>query len=123
MLFPENQAAVHRQIFSRSVEAMSQTLKRDIYKLHDPGVYIKDVNPPIPNPLATIRYSCLYWVHHLVDSDIDPDANGNVQDGGAINKFLQSKCLYWIESLSLLRSVSEGMLAVERLNRYLQVSV
>ncbi|CAJ2505558.1 Uu.00g129520.m01.CDS01 [Anthostomella pinea] len=93
ILSPKQQVAVHGQIFSRSIEAVSQTLKRDIYGLHDPGFPIEDA----------------------------PGRDDSVQEYGAADRFLRGKGLYWIESLSLLRSMSEGMLALERLIRHLQV--
>jgi hypothetical protein len=120
-LFPRSQAAVHGQIFCRSIQAMSHILRRDIYNLSDLGVHINNVRRPTPDPLALIGYSCLSWVHHLVDSDITPDSD-DVQDSRTIHEFLESKCLYWIESLSLLRAISEGMLAVESLRQFVQVS-
>ena len=122
ILFPHSQAALHSHIATTSIEAMSQTLKRDIYDLCDLGFYIGDITRPTPDPLAKIRYSCLYWVHHLLDSDIDLDTNDDMHDGGTIDKFLQDTCLYWIESLSLQGSLSEGIRAIERLKQYLQVS-
>ncbi|KAI1330217.1 heterokaryon incompatibility protein [Xylariaceae sp. FL0255] len=123
LLFPKGQATIHGRIFSRSVQAMSQILKRDIYGLREPGFPIENITPPSPDPLETVGYSCIYWINHLIDASKDSGNDGNVQDGGAADRFLQSKCLYWIESLSLLRSMSEGMLALERLMCYLQVNV
>ncbi|CAJ2505653.1 Uu.00g130470.m01.CDS01 [Anthostomella pinea] len=122
ILSPEQQVAVHGQIFSRSIEAVSQTLKRDIYGLHDPGFPIEDVprRRPDPDPLAVIGYSCVYWVNHLIDASKAPGRDDSVQEYGAADRFLRGKGLYWIESLSLLRSMSEGMLALERLIRHLQ---
>ncbi|KAI1330214.1 NACHT domain-containing protein [Xylariaceae sp. FL0255] len=120
LLFPEGQAAIHGRIFSRSVQAMYQTLKRDIYGLHKPGFPIEKVTRPSPDPLEMVEYACIYWVNHLMDASKGPGNDNNVQDGGVADRFLQSMCLYWIESLSLLRSLSEGMLALESLVHYLQ---
>lgn len=39
---------------------MSITLQRDIYNLRAPRIFINQVEPPDPNPLAAIKYSCLY---------------------------------------------------------------
>ena len=120
VLFPETQAAVHSQILCNSIEAMSRTLTRDMYSLHEPGVHIDQVTPPSPDPLATIKYSCLYWVNHLVDS-CKALGRDDVQDGGLVHRFLQSSFIYWLESLSLLKSMSVGVLALERLIDYMQV--
>lgn len=124
VLFPQTQASVHDQIFSKSLEAMNQTLKRDMYGLQHPGFSIEDVfrQVPDPDPLAAIRYACAHWVNHLVDASKIPGRSDSVQDGGVIEAFLQRKSLYWIEALSLQRNVSEGMLSLEKLKHHLQVS-
>ena len=65
-IFPSGIASVHYNIYSRSLETIDRTLHRDMYKLRVPGFSIKQVQQPDPDPLAKIRYSCLYWVEHLV---------------------------------------------------------
>jgi len=61
---------VHSSIFSRSLQAMPQPLKRDIYNLRAPGTSMDTVEPSIPHPLAPVRYSYLYWADHLLDCQI-----------------------------------------------------
>ncbi|KAM6516800.1 hypothetical protein FSOLCH5_007742 [Fusarium solani] len=115
-ILPSGAAHQHHAIFSRSLEALSQTLKRDVYKLGIPGFPIHQVSPPDPDPLASIRYSCVFWTNHLDDSE--PRAkmsNKDLQDAGAVHDFLRKKYLYWLESLSLLRTMSEGVMAVQKL--------
>ncbi len=43
----------------------------------------------------------------------------DLQDGGIVHKFLQEKFLHWLEALSLLGSMSEGGLAMLKLERLL----
>jgi hypothetical protein len=38
---------VYYTIFLRSLQVMSRTLKRDIYSLVSPGIFIDKVNPPV----------------------------------------------------------------------------
>lgn len=59
-IFPSGMKAMHYSIFSRSLQVMSDKLRRDIYGLHSPGFPIDRVEKPEPDPLATIRYSCVY---------------------------------------------------------------
>ncbi|KAH8745713.1 NACHT domain-containing protein [Hyaloscypha sp. PMI_1271] len=66
-IYPYRVEAVHHIIFSRSLRAMSRTVQRDIYGLRAPGISIDQVTPPEPDPLVAVRYSCLYWVDHLLD--------------------------------------------------------
>ncbi|KAH8651716.1 hypothetical protein BGZ61DRAFT_229661 [Ilyonectria robusta] len=115
-ILPSGAAHQHHAIFSRSLEALSETLERDVYELGVPGFPIDQVSPPDPDPLASIRYSCVFWVDHLDDSE--PWAkmsDKDLQDAGIVDDFLRKKYLYWLESLSLLRSMSEGVMAVQKL--------
>ena len=83
------------------------------------------VKQPDPDPLAAADYSCVYWVDHLRDWDSSKSAKhrDDIQDGGAVDKFLRQKYLYWLEALSLLRSMSEGVLSMDKLEDLLQVSL
>ncbi|KAH7112659.1 hypothetical protein EDB81DRAFT_922603, partial [Dactylonectria macrodidyma] len=115
-ILPSGAADQHHAIFSRSLEALSKSLRRDIYNLCAPGFPIEQVSTPDPDPLVSTRYSCIYWVDHLHDSE--PAAkmrDKDLQDGGVIHDFLQTKYLYWLEAISLLRSMSEGVMAMQKL--------
>ncbi|CAM1503379.1 Fc.00g081550.m01.CDS01 [Cosmosporella sp. VM-42] len=115
-LFPSGVIHHHHNLFLRSLEALSETLRRDIYSLTAPGFPIDQVSPPNPDPLASIRYSCVFWVDHLDDSEPRAEmSNKDLQDSGVIHNFLKRKYLYWLESLSLLCHLSEGALAVQKL--------
>ncbi|KAM0258102.1 hypothetical protein ACHAQJ_004007 [Trichoderma viride] len=103
----------HHDIFLRSLEALSQTLKRDIYSLNALGLLADQISPPDLDLLATIRYSSVYWVDHLGDSK--STETGHDCDSSIIYDFLQHKYLYWLESLSLLRCVPEGVVALQKL--------
>ncbi|RKK57406.1 Vegetative incompatibility protein HET-E-1 [Fusarium oxysporum] len=116
-ILPSGAAHQHHAIFSRSLEALSETLERDVYELGVPGFPIDQVSPPNPDPLASIRYSCVYWVDHLDNSNPTERISDNrdLQDGGVVHEFIQKKYLCWLESLSLLRRMSEGVNAVHKL--------
>ncbi len=119
VIFASGCPAVHGAMFSRSLQIMSKTLRRDPYDLHYPASLIP-ATPPESNPLASTRYSCVYWVDHFAE------AGGSVhdedtQDSGCIHSFLKRKYLYWLESLSLLGSMSHGVLSMSKLYSLLQV--
>ncbi|KAL6352385.1 hypothetical protein LRP88_14152 [Fusarium phalaenopsidis] len=113
-ILPSGAAHQHHAIFSRSLAALSQTLQRDICKLNAPGFPIDKVLLHDLEPLSPIRYSCVYWVDHLHDSD-STEVNNVLQDNGNVHGFIQEKYLYWLECLSLQRSMSEGVKAVHKL--------
>ncbi|RYP17129.1 hypothetical protein DL767_010075 [Monosporascus sp. MG133] len=122
-IFPSGILDVHHTIFSRSLRAISGTLRRDIYGLVAPGFPIDQVKQRDPDPLAAARYSCVYWIGHLCDCDPSKNATGDLQDGGSVDKFLRQDYLHWLEALSLLRSMSEGIASMLRLEGLLQVSI
>ncbi|RDW87385.1 hypothetical protein BP5796_03079 [Coleophoma crateriformis] len=123
IVFPSGIANVNYRIFSRSLEIMTKTLRRrDIYGLHDPGFPIGKIEQPDPDPLAKTRYSCVYWVDHLDNCDRTRNATNDLQDGGSIDMFLRKSYLYWLEALSLLGSISEGVSSITTLEEILQVS-
>lgn len=107
-IFSSGFRGVHYGIFSRSLNIMFKTLKRDIYCLRDPGHSIQHVTPPDPDPLSVARYPCLYWIDHLKDSQLNGREGHDLQNGGRIHLFLQEKFVHWVEALSLLGSLSEG---------------
>jgi hypothetical protein len=122
-IFPDGVEATHRVIFLKLLETLSRTLHRDMYGLKAPGSSLEDAKPPNPDPLATSRYSCVYWVDHLYDSKPKSLANsvGGLQIRDAINAFLRKKYLYWLEGLSLCRSVGKGVVSIGKLWSLVQV--
>jgi hypothetical protein len=101
---------------------MSRILKRDVYSLAAPGIFIDQVKPPVPDPLAIVQYSCLYWVDHLLKSDTTEIIHNNLKDGGSVHKFLCQTFLYWLETLSLMRSLSNSVVMIRKLEDWVQVS-
>ncbi|KAF1831217.1 NACHT-domain-containing protein, partial [Decorospora gaudefroyi] len=121
-VFPAGRETVHQAIFARSLQIMSTTLRRDMYGLKALGTPIDDVEMPEPDPLAALRYSCVHWVEHLCDSNPTSSATYAecLRGGGVVDRFLQKKCLYWLESLSLCKSMSKGVASVSGLQMLVQ---
>ncbi|RDW71054.1 vegetative incompatibility protein HET-E-1 [Coleophoma cylindrospora] len=113
-IFPSRKEGTHSDIFLRSLEIMSRTLRRDIYSLSAPGFTIEQFKQPNLDPLAAARYSCLYWIDHLVDS--------NICDGEEAHRFLQAHLLHWLEALGWMGKVSEGIQSILSLEAYILVS-
>ena len=115
---------IHYSIFSRSLRVIADTLHRDMYNLSTPGSSIDDAKLPEPDPLAAVRYACIYWVDHLYDSQSSDNTNHPdvFQDGGVIDDLLRQHYLHWLEALSLCRSISSGVLSIAKLANILQVS-
>ncbi|SPO02558.1 uncharacterized protein DNG_05231 [Cephalotrichum gorgonifer] len=117
-IFPSGHGETHYGIFSRSIELMSRILRRDMYNLGHPGFPIDEVEPsklPAREPLAAAEYSCVYWVDHLSVYSHPRD----LCYGGVVDKFLREKYLYWLEALSLIGRISEGVIAMGKLESLL----
>jgi len=111
----------HCTIVSRSLEAMNNKLQRDIYKLQHLGSPIADVKAPDLDPLASIRYACVYWIDHLCEIESGHDGVG-LCDNGMIDVFLKEHFLHWLEALSLMRNLSDSVFAIAKLIGLLTVS-
>ena len=120
-IFPSGKADVVYTMFSRSLEVMFKTFRRDMYGLHAPGFPIEKVEPPIPDPLAVAQYSCLYWVDHLLDCDRGYTTN-DLKDGGSVHQFLTTSYIFWLEAHSLMKSLPDGIEMIMKLENRIKVS-
>ncbi|CAI7656153.1 unnamed protein product [Penicillium palitans] len=119
-VFPRGIGAEHHTIFSRSLQAMFKTLRRDIFQIKFPGFPIEKVITPSPNPLAAAQYACLYWVDHLHYSRCYEEKDLDSEERGSVGDFLQKKYLHWLEALSVLGNMSQGIAAILKLEGFLQ---
>ncbi|KAF2003869.1 HET-domain-containing protein [Amniculicola lignicola CBS 123094] len=110
---------VHRVIFINSLAILSRTLHRDMYRLKALGSPVENVKPPDTDPLAVSRYPCVYWIDHLLKSSTN--GVGNLQTISVVNEFLRKKFLYWLEGLSLCKSIPKGILSMAKLQSFVQV--
>jgi hypothetical protein len=112
-----SQGEMHYNLFAQSLELLSSRLKRDMYHLVEPGCSIEEVRVPDPDPLETARYSCVYWVDHLYESKPKSLGRsiGSLQAADIVDEFLREKYLYWLEGLSLCKSVGKGLVSIEKL--------
>jgi nucleoside-triphosphatase THEP1 len=120
-IFPDGEDRVHYSIFSKLLGAITRTLRHDIYNLVHPGYSIDQVNQPDPDPLAAMRYACVYWVDHLNGSCPNKNAIEDLQDSGSVGIFFHNNYLHWLEALSLSRSLSEGVASMLKLESLLKV--
>ncbi|KAF2727861.1 NACHT-domain-containing protein [Polyplosphaeria fusca] len=117
LIFPSGREVVHYTVFSRSLLVMSDTLRRDVYRLGTLGCPIEQIEQPKPDPLVASRYSCIYWIDHLCDWSSDSlryDARV-LASGGIVDVFVRKKYLYWLEAVSLCKSMSKGVVSMAKL--------
>ncbi|KAL6789029.1 NACHT domain-containing protein [Trichoderma sp. SZMC 28012] len=107
-------ADVHADIFSRSIQSMSVTLQRNIYNLQSPGVSRNEIKALDPDPLSAIRYSCVHWIDHFRHMRNSQSQDHDEKYQTAF-QFLQKYFLYWLEALSLVGHIEDGVLSMARL--------
>lgn len=122
-ILPGGEKILHYEVFSKSLYAITHTLRRDIYNLSHPGYPIDRVKQPEPDPLAVVSYACLYWVDHLemCAHQFCVSMSDDFTESGAIEAFLRNNYLHWLEAISLMKSMSEGTASVLKLERLIEV--
>jgi hypothetical protein len=115
-ILPQGLPAVHFEIGSRSLHALSQKLRRNMCDLQHAGPLVSAVDL---SQLTPVRYSCVFWVDHLCNADPE---RLDLADGGQVHLFLQKFFLYWLEALSLQKSMPDGVIAMARLEDLMRVS-
>ncbi|KAI1827705.1 hypothetical protein F4861DRAFT_330954 [Xylaria intraflava] len=94
----------HRHLLDNCLRIMKRHLRCNLLKIapathagYAPKFLI-DMFLPIP-----IQYACRHWVHHLQQSDVDVNNHPGIVD------FFNNQFLHWLEALSWLNRVSEGI--------------
>jgi hypothetical protein len=122
-IFPSGPSKTHHIIVSESLHSLSSQLRRNLYNLSDPAVSVSEIaRPPADcDPLISLRYSCAYWIDHLIEV-ISASADGIIsEDFNVASDFLREHLLHWLESLSLVGEVRHGILALKKLVHQQQV--
>jgi hypothetical protein len=123
-----DQVEEHGRTTIQSLNILSKTLERDICGLQKPGALTSEVREGVvEDALLRIEYACCYWVHHLSDHLADASharlETKILSDGGTVHEFLQAHLLHWLEALSLLRRLSEGVTMTQLLLSVIHVSM
>jgi NACHT domain-containing protein len=103
----------------RCIQLMSTSLKEDISGVTIPGTLVIDVpssrvEQSIP---SEVQYACVHWVEHLQKSGIQ------LQDNDNVDQFLRKHLLHWLEALSWIQKMSEGILEIISLESIASVSL
>ncbi|VUC28482.1 unnamed protein product, partial [Clonostachys rosea] len=122
-IFPCTLGRAHYDLFRRSIEVMRGVLKRDLYNLCFPGITINDIIPPVPNPFRGAEYSCVHWIIHYCDF-CGAGMYNAVQmiptESDIIFQFLKRFLLNWLEALSLLNRLDDGVRSLRMLEQLLE---
>ncbi|KIW24692.1 uncharacterized protein PV07_10393 [Cladophialophora immunda] len=106
-LFAIDESCAHTKLSDKCLALLQSPngLRKDICQLQHPGVLREDIDETtvtehIP---PSLRYACRYWVYHLQHSE------QKIRDDDVAANFLRKHFLHWLESLSLLGSISESV--------------
>lgn len=145
-------ASVHTFLAKRCLELLSSTLRKNIWNLPHPGIEVGQLQrrsprrvpgrPPtadrvasdkkhesriayIPSPagddLAPAAYAVLNWFDHISKSSLHTHAIEPILK--PILNFMETQFLHWLEALSLLHKISEGIAMISRLSVWVEVSL
>ncbi|KAH0439644.1 nacht and wd domain protein [Colletotrichum camelliae] len=107
----------HTLLFSNSLRAMSNTLRQNIYNLTFRRDLKEEVETPDPDPLTPIKYSCVRWAQHLSEG-----LPITAQQFDQVLAFLAEHFLHWLEVMSLIQMLDEGIACIIRLEHLAQNS-
>lgn len=112
-----DEITTHSMLAERSLNVMS-VLRKDICGLKNPGTMVEDVRPAVVTQhlSSTLQYTCRYWLEH--------SERGRVRliDNGPVHYFLQEYCLHWLEAMSLVGKIPEGITMIMKLEKLIDVS-
>ena len=113
-----DETTAHNNLLVNCLKLMSNHLRMDVCELRLSGALAGDVEKSeveehIP---LDVQYACRYWAEHLKKSKID------LRDNNDVYVFLQKYFLYWLEALSMIGKMTDGINLVRELEIMLTVS-
>ncbi|KAG4256730.1 hypothetical protein FPRO03_03740 [Fusarium proliferatum] len=118
-ILPSGIAQQQLSIFLNSIQVMQAMLHRNLYELKDNCALIDEIAILPSAPLTIAGYACTYWVDHFCEWPLANDQHQINLYYTMITQFLESKYLYWLEAMSLLRCTSAAIKAMQRLEERL----
>ncbi|KAK6523133.1 hypothetical protein TWF694_006028 [Orbilia ellipsospora] len=115
LIFPDGSIEKqHRLVVLQSIYALEKTLRRNIYALPKLDCYIDEISVPTIDPLAPILYASIYWVDHLCETESNHYLELLCNDS-RVDAFLRIHFLHWLEALSLMQRISDGIVVMTKL--------
>ncbi|RYP50922.1 hypothetical protein DL768_003647 [Monosporascus sp. mg162] len=102
----------HQKLADGCIRLMDTSLRQDILGINAPGVLVANVEGARVEQCLPpgVQYACLYWIQHLQKS------GARLGDNDPVHQFLKDHFLHWLEALSWMRKVSEGIHAIATLD-------
>ena len=111
------EALVHGNLVTSCLGAISAGLRRNICNLPTPGTSPQDIQRDIMYKVLPkhMQYACQYWVDHLAGIKSESGAQLRLRHHGEVHKFFQKDFLRWLEAMSLMGKMSQGVLMITKL--------
>ena len=111
----------HQQLANSCIQLMTISLKRDVCGVGSPGTLVGDIeNAQVEQCLSPeLQYACLHWIQHLCQGGVCLSNRGD----DPVFQFLKNHFLHWLEALSWIRKVPEGIYAIVSLESIARVSL
>jgi hypothetical protein len=108
----------HTTLADKCIQLLSSLLKQDICGVDDFGTSAAEIDRKQLEHciLPELQYACLYWANHLAKSGVQ------LRDNDKVHGFLKQHFLHWLEALSWVGKVSEGIYAISSLESIALVS-
>jgi hypothetical protein len=112
----------HKGLFVNCLGLMSRYLKRDMCSLRLPGTFISEVESRAVEDCLPqeVQYACRSWVYHLQQSNTKLCDKQLLHD--QVYTFLKEHLLHWLEALSLMEKICDGIVMIRTLESMLTVS-
>ena len=121
--FYVEEALIHSKLVTSCLQAISVALNRNSCHLPTPGSSPQDIQTETLNKHLPkhVQYACQYWVNHLTGTKSDLGAQHGLYNNGPIHKFFQNDFLHWLEAMSLIGKMTQGVLMISKLANMVEV--
>ncbi|KAM3495177.1 hypothetical protein MY3957_001599 [Beauveria namnaoensis] len=114
-------ASHHYTIFLAALELLTSSLRRDMCNLDFLGPLSTRDSQPDLEPLMPISYAAVFWLDHFQNSAFEEgfEPARRKEAAGLVCNFIKEKYIYWLEALSLLKSLSHVMGPLNQLSGFM----
>ncbi|KAI9780999.1 MAG: hypothetical protein M1839_006438 [Geoglossum umbratile] len=108
----------HFTLAESCLRLMSASLKQDICGQDAPGVLATELERGRVDRYLSpeLQYACIHWIQHLQKSSVQ------LCDNDQVHQFLKEHLLHWLEAMSWMRKISEGIHAITYLQSIALIS-
>lgn len=107
----------HRDLARLCLEKLNSTLKRNFLDVKGSHIMNSDVKGRVSDIPMDVCYAAKYGIEHLLRCTLSDELRT------LLERFLADKILYWIEILSYLQYLKEGLATLKRLSNAINASI